>query len=56
MHGNLFSGKGARRLELVDSLLTFSKLRDVVHTIYEAVLHLPKPIRRVCIVSPLELD
>ncbi|KGB78516.2 solute carrier family 45 member 1/2/4 [Cryptococcus deuterogattii R265] len=28
-----------------------SKIRDVVGTIYEAVLHLPKPIRRVCIVQ-----
>ena len=27
------------------------KLRDVVSTIYDAVLHLPKPVRRVCIVS-----
>ncbi|KAK8861283.1 hypothetical protein IAR55_002102 [Kwoniella newhampshirensis] len=28
-----------------------SKLRDIVGTIYEAVLHLPKPVRRVCIVQ-----
>ncbi|KAK1920805.1 major facilitator superfamily domain-containing protein [Papiliotrema laurentii] len=28
-----------------------SKLRDVVSTIYQAVLHLPKPVRRVCIVQ-----
>ncbi|WVQ83527.1 hypothetical protein IAT38_005668 [Cryptococcus sp. DSM 104549] len=28
-----------------------SKIRDVVGTIYEAVLHLPKPVRRVCIVQ-----
>ncbi len=30
---------------------TFRKISDVIHTIYEAVLHLPKPVRRVCIVS-----
>ena len=30
--------------------LTLRKLRDIVLTIYEAVLHLPKPVRRVCIV------
>ncbi|ORY25239.1 major facilitator superfamily domain-containing protein [Naematelia encephala] len=28
-----------------------SKIRDVIGTIYEAVLHLPKPVRRVCIVQ-----
>ncbi|KAL7419823.1 hypothetical protein Q5752_005739 [Cryptotrichosporon argae] len=28
-----------------------STLRDVISTIYEAVLHLPKPVRRVCIVQ-----
>ncbi|CAD6576865.1 MAG: hypothetical protein TREMPRED_001789 [Tremellales sp. Tagirdzhanova-0007] len=28
-----------------------SKFSDIVHTIYEAVLHLPKPVRRVCIVQ-----
>ncbi|WWD16814.1 hypothetical protein CI109_101246 [Kwoniella shandongensis] len=28
-----------------------SKLRDIIGTIYEAVLHLPKPVRRVCIVQ-----
>jgi hypothetical protein len=31
-----------------------SKITDVIHTIYEAVKHLPKPVRRVCIVrSPV---
>lgn len=33
------------------NITTTRKIRDVVGTIYEAVLHLPKPIRRVCIVS-----
>lgn len=33
------------------NITTARKIRDVVGTIYEAVLHLPKPIRRVCIVS-----
>ncbi|WVW79703.1 hypothetical protein I302_101673 [Kwoniella bestiolae CBS 10118] len=28
-----------------------SRIRDVVGTIYEAILHLPKPVRRVCIVQ-----
>ncbi|KAK4685424.1 solute carrier family 45, member 1/2/4, partial [Tremellales sp. Uapishka_1] len=28
-----------------------SKIRDVISTIYEAVLHLPKPVRRVCFVQ-----
>ncbi|GFZ42873.1 hypothetical protein JCM24511_00591 [Saitozyma sp. JCM 24511] len=28
-----------------------SKVRDVIWTIYEAVKHLPKPVRRVCIVQ-----
>ncbi|ORX36430.1 major facilitator superfamily domain-containing protein [Kockovaella imperatae] len=28
-----------------------SKVSDVISTIYEAVLHLPKPVRRVCIVQ-----
>lgn len=32
-------------------MLSSRKIIDVVHTIYEAVLHLPKPVRRVCIVS-----
>lgn len=32
-------------------MLTCRKIRDIIGTIYEAVLHLPKPIRRVCIVQ-----
>ncbi|WWC87557.1 uncharacterized protein L201_002447 [Kwoniella dendrophila CBS 6074] len=28
-----------------------SRIRDVIGTIYEAILHLPKPVRRVCIVQ-----
>lgn len=28
-----------------------SKIRDIIGTIYSAVLHLPKPVRRVCIVQ-----
>ena len=32
------------------------KLTDVVHTIYEAVLHLPKPVRRVCIVGTAKIS
>jgi solute carrier family 45 protein 1/2/4 len=31
--------------------LKCSKARDVLSTIYEAMLHLPKPIRRVCYVQ-----
>lgn len=27
------------------------KITDVVSTIYEAAIHLPKPVRRVCIVQ-----
>jgi hypothetical protein len=32
-------------------LISFSKITDVVATIYEAAIHLPKPVRRVCIVQ-----
>ncbi|OCF30813.1 solute carrier family 45, member 1/2/4 [Kwoniella heveanensis BCC8398] len=28
-----------------------SRIRDIIGTIYEAILHLPKPVRRVCIVQ-----
>lgn len=38
-------------LSYADIKHPYRKIRDVVGTIYEAVLHLPKPIRRVCIVS-----
>ena len=30
---------------------TYSKFTDVFSTIYEAVIHLPKPVRRVCYVQ-----
>lgn len=28
-----------------------SKLRDMLHTIHEAILNLPKPVRRICMVQ-----
>jgi solute carrier family 45 protein 1/2/4 len=28
-----------------------SKLRDIIGTIYDAARHLPKPVRRVCVVQ-----
>jgi solute carrier family 45 protein 1/2/4 len=34
-----------------EALLTISKIRDIIGTIYDAARHLPKPVRRVCIVQ-----
>lgn len=54
MPGKVYSGKEDRKFrsnDLCNLYSCLSKVSDVVGTIYEAAIHLPKPVRRVCIVQ-----
>lgn len=47
---SIFGERRSYVIARVAASLNGSTIRGIVSTIYEAVLHLPKPVRRVCIV------